>query len=90
MNLLLLFSVSLTTEIYSPQLDQGQSGHKIAATKPVIVLSVLAMAGLLGAVATLSAKLVKRYGNQASGEKCPLLEDRSVQLKESFVIVFMV
>ena len=70
--------MSLITERDSLQLDQGQSGHKIAATKPVIVLSVLAMVGLLGAVAALSVKLIKRYSNRPSGEKRPLLEDRLV------------
>ena len=72
--------MSLSTESFSPQPHQGQNGHKIGATKPVIVLSVLAMVGLLVAVAALSAKLIKRYGNQPSGEKRPLLEDRLVHL----------
>ena len=72
--------MSLSTESYSPEPQQGQSGHKIAATRPVIMLSVLAMVGLLGAVAILTAKLIKRYGNRPSGEKRPLLEDKLVHL----------
>lgn len=56
----------------------------VIATKPVIALSVLATVGLAGAVAALSAKLIKRYGNKPSGEKRPLLEDRLVYLRQIF------
>lgn len=78
--------MSLSTESSSPQAHQGRSGHKIVATKPVIVLSVIVMVGLAAAVAALSAKLIKHYGNQPSGEKCPLLEDRLVHSRQSFLV----
>ena len=78
-------SVSLSTESTSPQAHQGQSGHKIVATKPVVVLSVIAMVGLAGAVTALSAKIIKHYGNKPSGEKRPLLEDRLVHSRQFFL-----
>ena len=70
----------MTTLSYSPQSDHhGKTEHRVVITKPVIVLSVLAMVGLLGAVAAVSVKLMKWYGKAVSGEKRPLLEDRLVQ-----------
>lgn len=78
--------MSLSTESSSPQAHQGQSGHKIVATKPIVVLSVIAMVGLAGTVAALSANIIKRYGNKPSDEKCPLLEDRLVHSRQFFLV----
>ena len=80
--------MSLSTESSSPETHQGQSGHKIVATKPIVVLSVIAMVGLAGAVAALSAKIIKHYGNKPSqtGEKRPLLEDRLVHSRQFFLV----
>lgn len=73
--------VSMITQNYSLQsAESDQSRHKTAAatTKPIVVLSVLTMVGLLGTVTAVSAKLTKRCGKQVSGEKQPLIKDKLV------------
>ena len=71
----------MITQNYSLQsAERDQSGHKTAAatTRPIVVLSVLAMVGLLGTVAAVTAKRIKRYSKQGSGEKQPLIKDKLV------------
>ena len=74
----IIYTVNMNMQSYSPRSEYG--GHSTVVTKPVTagvsLVSVLALVGLLVAVALLVAKLVKRYST--SNEKRPLLRDRSV------------